>query len=434
MQFIINKVKTGFLLKSFFSGGTSSLLKLLSGLILVKGIAIIGGPEGMAVSGTFLNVAQLAQTFATAGISLGVIRYISSNIGVDTTAYKLYLGNSIGLTLIFSTSCALMIIGSSPWLALAVFGTMGQFYYFIILGIGAFFYGMNNFLFTYYSAHQLHRQYLFFNIINSSAGMLFTLAMLFFFGMRGAFVSIALHQSIGFLLYGFNRVFVLWQNELKKQFQLQWGASKKLLSYSIYLLENIVIISVVQLLTRSLLIAHHGADTAGLWDGMSRISSSYITASISIILIYFIPRFSKGSLGQCKQILLKQGAIFIGIIGASFLTLYVFRGPVVGILFSEAFGPVEKLFPYFLIGDLCRIFGYLITTIFISRKNLTVAIVSDIIFNALLLYCMQYLLIPQGGLTGVGEAYLFTYVAYMLVMMFYFLVSSKNALKQMDAS
>lgn len=70
------------LLQTSFSG-VSTLVKILTGMLSLKIIALYAGPEGIAILGQFMSLANIFATIAGGGIALGVIKYVAEYAQTD---------------------------------------------------------------------------------------------------------------------------------------------------------------------------------------------------------------------------------------------------------------------------------------------------------------------------------------------------------------
>ena len=86
------------LLKTSFFSAIITVIRLASGFIANKVVAIYTGPGGVALIGAFTNFIALALTFANGAINNGVIKYTSE-----------YEGNEVQQKLLVSTSFRISI-------------------------------------------------------------------------------------------------------------------------------------------------------------------------------------------------------------------------------------------------------------------------------------------------------------------------------------
>ena len=130
------------LIKTSILSLISTVIKLITGLVINKAVAVYIGPAGLALIGQFQNFMQLAMTTAQGGINSGVTKY--------TAEYK---ENTEQLTPLFSTAfrlslyCSIvvslaMIVFSEP-AAKYFLGNTKQSYIFVLFGVTITFFVIN---------------------------------------------------------------------------------------------------------------------------------------------------------------------------------------------------------------------------------------------------------------------------------------------------
>src|SRR5690348_10648822 len=89
------------LVKTSLLSLVSTAMKMLSGLVVSKALAIYVGPVGFAIVGQFQNFVQLLTTAAKGGIDNGVTKYTAQ-----------YGRDSASLAPLFSTASRITLVAS----------------------------------------------------------------------------------------------------------------------------------------------------------------------------------------------------------------------------------------------------------------------------------------------------------------------------------
>jgi O-antigen/teichoic acid export membrane protein len=418
--------KNSFFVKSIFSAGIISGLKLLNGILIIKAIAIISGLSGMPEGGNYINITQIFQIIATAGISIGTIKYLSQH-KIGTESFQNHLSGAFFLTLIFSGASALILILFSPFFSEYLFKTKAYFFYFVLLGISSIFFGFNNFLISYFNGTQNLRSYISINTVNAFVGLVFILLTIVLKNKHLLFISIAFYQSAGFLLYGFKKLYRIYKEQIAGRAIQFWDPLKKFGLYAFYTIQNIIVIGVSQIYVRKLIIEKEGLSEAGIWDGMIRISSSYLNVFILILSIFFIPQLSSAKMREAINIAIKKGLLITGILLGCLVFLFTFRDFFLTLILSKQFLPIKDIMVPFLIGDIFRFSGYILAILFLSKGMIQITIVSDILFNGVFFCAFNHIFISNNGLEGSSYAYLLNYLLYF-VFLIMLVVLRKNTL------
>jgi PST family polysaccharide transporter len=421
--------RNSFFVKSIFSAGIISGLKLLNGVLIIKAIAIIGGLTGMPEGGNYINITQIFQIIATAGISIGTIKYLSQH-KKGSEQFQEYLSGAFFLTLIFSFAAALVLMILSPFLSQYFFQTKAYFFYFVLLGISSIFFGFNNFLISYFNGTQNLRLYIRINTINAIVGLVLILITIYLKNRHFLFFSIAFYQSGGFLFYGLKKLYRVFKNDIAGKVIQFWKPLKSFGWYAFYTLQNIIVLGGSQIYVRNLIIEKEGLSDAGIWDGMMRISSSYLGVFNLILSIFFIPILSSSKFEDAIRTLLKKGLLITGILIFCMISLFLFRDFFLRLVLSEQFLPVGDIMIPFLIGDVFRFAGYTIAILFLSRGMLHLSLLSDILFNGILFCVFNYIIISNFSIEGSSYAYLINYFLYFLFLLLMLLIKKNSLYKK----
>ena len=98
------------LFKVSWLNAVSVLVKIGSGLVAGKILAIFIGPSGMAIIGNFRNAINTADTFSTLGIQHGVIKYVAEYCREEEKLYRLVS------TVFISIFCFVVVLSGAVFL------------------------------------------------------------------------------------------------------------------------------------------------------------------------------------------------------------------------------------------------------------------------------------------------------------------------------
>jgi len=86
--------------KTSFLSAIETAVKLASGFVVIKYIAIETGPSGVAFFGQFQNFFSAFLILISGGFTTGLVRYSSQEKIIESK--KNYLGNALGIGLLVS--------------------------------------------------------------------------------------------------------------------------------------------------------------------------------------------------------------------------------------------------------------------------------------------------------------------------------------------
>ena len=249
------------------------LVRIVSGFLTSKAIAIFVGPEGMALVGNLRNFLSSAQAFSTFGFSNGIVKYVSE-FKDKTVALSKTISTAFFVGILSTIVVSLYSFLDAQRLNDLIFTSKSDYAYIIkILAIALPLYALNAFLLAVVNGLSQFKKLLYINIVAQLFGMLITLYLIWQHQLQGALVAVAIVESLVFLitLIGvYNQKHILklihWKN-------LNVESFKKLGAFSLMALFTAVALPLVTVGIRNYIIDTQGQYNAGLWEAMNRISS-----------------------------------------------------------------------------------------------------------------------------------------------------------------
>ena len=138
-----------FIKTSMFSA-LSTIIKLASGLVINKIIAVYIGPVGIALIGQFQNFLDVIITIGNGAINSGVTKYVAEYHGTDEKRRNDVISASFIITTIFSLVIGATIFLGSTFLSTWILKSEEYSILFKLLGVTLFFICMNTILIINY--------------------------------------------------------------------------------------------------------------------------------------------------------------------------------------------------------------------------------------------------------------------------------------------
>lgn len=415
----IKKKISGDLVKVLSLTALANLIKVGINLITTKVVAVLIGPNGVALVGQFTNLINILTTTSTGGISNGTIRYVSEHKD-DIPLYNKYVGTSFSITLFFSTLSTIILLVFSKQICIALFDDLTYISIIYITAFTLFLYSINTFLLSVINGKKLYNNYIVINLLSSFVGFIFTLILVYYFKVYGSLLALATYQSVVILI----TVQVIKRKKLFSLKEIDFSFSKTrwlfLLSYSLMAVIGLIW-PVINIAIRSLIISEVSISSAGIWEGMNRVSGFILAIMGTAITTYFLPRFSeiKNNVELRKE-LISGLKIVLSVTLFIVLCLYFLKTTVIQILFTEAFMMMEDLFLFQLMGDFFWVAKMIFTTVLIAKAMMREYIVLEALFGILYLG-LTWLFISNGyGLKSIPVAHFIYNLIYFLVMIFVF--------------
>ena len=289
---IIKRASRADIIKVFSLTALSTLVKMFTGFVSIKIIAVILGPEGLALMGQLGNFASIIMAVAAVGINNGITKYVAE-FKEDKSILKKLFSTAYRITLYGSLACGLFMIICNSLLGGLLLKTSEYNYVFIIFGITIIFYAINNLLISIVNGLKEFKLFVKINIANSIVGLLYTVIFVVTLGLPGAFISFVTYQSIALVI----TIIMLRKYEwfCWEYFKEKLSASitRKYMHYSLMTLVSIAVVPVAQLILRSYVINNISEVAAGWWEAMNRLSTMYLLVITSSFGVYYLPRLSE---------------------------------------------------------------------------------------------------------------------------------------------
>lgn len=409
----------GGILKVFSFTALSTLVKMLTGLISVKVVAIIIGPAGIALLGQLNNFTTIIMTVASGGISNGITKYIAEYRDSEEKV-KILLSTGIRIIICCSFICGLLLISFHSFLSRFLMQSPDYGYVFFIFGMTVFLYALNLMINSILNGYKEFKKYITINIIGSIVGLLFSLALVFILGLKGALISAVTFQSVIFFISLWLIRKYSWVKPMYFKEKFDKAIAKKYFHYTIMTFVTAATLPVSQLLLRGYVISEISSVEAGWWEAMNRISNMYLLVITSSLSVYYLPRLSElQKRSEIKEEIYKAYKLIIPMLLVGFTFIYLFRFFIIRILFTTEFLPMSDLFIWQLIGDFFKISSWLLAFLMVAKSRTTIFVSTEFLFSALFI-SLGFLFIKLNGVVGITQAYMINYIIYLFLMVFFY--------------
>jgi len=416
---LIDYINKKVLIRVASLNSTSVLIRIISGVLTSKAIAVFIGPEGMALIGNLRNLLGSFQSIAILGLYNGVVKYVSefkNNLKElsKTISSAYYLG------FIATTLVAFFCYYNAEHLNEWIFGAYDYAYIFKVLALAIPFYSLNMMSFSIINGFAKYKILLVINIIGQILGLSVTLILIWQNNIDGALVSVVITPSLIFLI---TLVAIINRRSLISQIKItsvSLNTIKKLSVFSLMALITAIILPLVTILIRNYIIENIGMKEAGYWEGMNRISNYYLMFVNSLLALYILPRFSEISkVKEFRREVFNFYKTLMPVFGLGLLVIYLLRPFIISIVFSSEFRPMEELFIWYLLGDFVKVLSVVIAYQFLAKKMFWHYVITEV-FLVLLIYFSSIYFINLFGVRGATIAHFVTYLLYFGVILLIF--------------
>jgi len=404
------------LIKTTLFSGIITFIRIGSGFVASKVVAIYTGPGGVALIGAFSNFITIVLTFANGAINTGVVKYTAEYDNNEdqlkslfSTSFKisLYCSSFVGLILLFFASFF------SDW----IFATHLYCNPIRVLGMTIILYSLNSLMISILNGKKQIKDYTIVNTVGSIIGLLFTLILVYFFKLEGALYALVLSQSIIFFVTFFFVTKSDWFSIDYFKQNIDKEILKKLSHYSLMTIISAVLVPITQIVLRNMLITTNGLQSAGIWQGMMRISDGYLMILSTALTTYYLPKLA--SLHTDKELkaeILQGYKLILPFVLFSSCVIYFSRFFIISLLYTPDFLEMSDLFFYQLLGDFFKMASWILAFLMLAKSMTKIYIITEILFSCLYVFS-GYVCVKVFGVKGISIAFAINYFIYMVMML-----------------
>lgn len=405
------------LIKASLLSAVSTIIKIISGFIINKVVAIYIGPSGLALIGQFQNFIGLILNISGNALSTAITKYTAQYHDDERKKYRLWSA-SFKIVFPISVLVSILILIFSNELSNYLFQSEKFAYILEVFAITIPIFLMNTLFMAILNGHRDIKKYIILNIISSIVSLVFVSLLVIYFALDGALLAYVLGQSIVLIV---TLIYIKKESWLKIEnfkYSFQSDEVKKLFGFAVITFTSVSASSIMMLVVRDYLTQNFSAESAGYWQGiwsLSQVSLSLITMSLAT---YLLPTLS--GLKDSKQIsieLQKAYKLMIPVAIGISVFAYFLREPIILILFTEKFMPMEELFAWQFVGNVIKVAAWLLGYLVVAKAMVKTVVVTEVIF-AISFIVFTILLTDSYGLIGVTQAYTVNSFLHLITMIF----------------
>lgn len=405
-------------MKLFSTFGYSSLTVLtrISSLIVInKVLSIFVGPSGYALVSQLQNIISILLNFSSTFLNNGITKYTSEYNNDERKQNSIWSASlSIGIAL--TAVCSIFLVTCSNLISNTFLGSDTYAFVFTSFGITLIFFVLNSFIMAILNGKKEVKLFTKINILGSLLSLFITVFLTISFSLKGALLALVINQSLVFFISYFYIRKLDWFKNFNFQKDRLQESIKKLLAFASIAIVVAFLTPLIQILIRDMISETYGWDSAGYWDGVTKISSYSALFMTSIMTIYFLPRYSEINNPRELTKEIFNGFLFVApVLFLVFTILYVFRNQVIVILFTNDFLQMESLFFWQLVGDFFKTLSWLLSYVLLAKAMTKILVISEILL-ASLFYLSSIYLIEIYEITGVTMAYALSSLLYLVLM------------------
>lgn len=417
---ILDKIKSSQLFSVSIYTGVSTAIKLLTGFVTAKVIAVHIGPQGIGVLGQLLSFLAIVMPLSIGATGNGVIKYLAEYTGNNEEQNKV-LKASLVITCCCSFVISLvLILGASRW-AMLLFDNRDYSNVIAMLGFTLIFYAAFTLGTSVLNGLKEYKRFNYTNISASIFGLIFSYVLMVKFGIEGALIATVTYQSVVFIVLffflrnvkQFNMAEVYKANPLKSIYN-------KLFHYSLMAIVSAATVPVAQIIIRKYIVSHDSDTAMGFYEGINRLSGLYMGIIITVLSVYYLPKLSEiTNRSLLRKEILKGYQIILPATFLLLMVVFLLKDLVIAIVFADTFRGMSDYFLPQVAGDFFKIASWLLAFNMLAKAMTRLYIITEIVFTGTLIIA-SFLFVDAWGAVGAVYAYAFNYLLYFITMVVLF--------------
>lgn len=408
------------IVKVSFWSGINTLLKVFTGFFLSKFLAITVGPSGIAMVSQLSNFTSIFNSLSTGAVHTGVTKYVAEYIDLEKERIEI-IKTGFFITFVGSIMCSLVLFLGANLFNNLLFDGLDFIYVFYVYALTILFYGINTLLLSVINGYKEFKLFILLNSAISLSGLILSVALVLIANLYGALLSIVLSQSISFII-------TYLSIRKRKWFSFYYFITtphiiwtKKLMTFALMAVVSAFVLPITQIIIRNLIIDNQSLNTAGIWDGLSKISGFLQLFVITSLTTYYMPRLSEiKNIDTLKNEVYSTFRLVFPILVLVTFLIYTFRYYVVLILYTDEFLEITDLMKYQLLGDVFKLISWLFAYVTIAKGNFKYFLTLELSFFIYYIFS-SYFLVIYYDLEGAVWAYCISYFINLCVSIFLFL-------------
>ena len=384
------------------------VIRILTGVIKNKVVAILLGAEGMGIMSIYQNTINFIKTGAGLGISQSAIKDISeANASKDNERISRTISIVLKVVMFTSLLGAVITVLLSPILSKWEFGNCKYSVSFAFLGIAVFFeVFVENQLAILKGMRQL-RNLAKASVWGAVVGLLTGIPLYYILGVKGIVPSFIITAFVIFLV---TRYYVsqVKYNKICISFKQFYCESAPMVKMGASLMFVSLIGTLFALIITAYLRSNGGLSIVGYYNAGEVIVGSYIGVIISAMSTDYYPRISAINNDNKKLTDEVNRQSEVGLLMAfPLVIIFVFFSPIfINILYTSEFQETINYTDFAIIGSVIIICSNCMGMILLAKQASSVFLVS-VISQRILCLAAFILLYSFFGLRGLGYAYIF---------------------------
>ena len=397
--------------------GIAMVVKLIASLLANKFVAVVLGPQGLAIYGQFQSILILVNGLASSAGQAGVIRLTAVH-AKDTNTLTQYWSAAFKAVLI--TSLLFVVIGvfEAKYIAEHILLKKDIVCVLQLFFLTVPFAAITTLFLSCANGMSATKEYIIAGLIVGLLNSAAVLIGVFFSGLYGIIAWISIFQIVSLITIFYYFKSKNWFYYHAFLSNINNESFKKILSLAVMVIVAVLSAPIIQIFIRYIMSEIYGLAVVGYWQAISRIGDMYVMMLTTLLGVYYFPRFSaeKNILVLCKDIqhfFIVVYPIFL----LGYLFFYLFKEVFITLIYSKEFMPALIFLKAQILLDATRILSWLFGYLVMARGSPKAFIFAE--FTTLIFaLIMSYALLKYYGYIGAVYSMILANILYIFILIF----------------
>ena len=407
-----SRYRSSFAATVLFSG--VQIYQIIIRIIKSKFVALFIGPAGMGIQSLLHSTTETISAATNLGINTSSVKTIAAAnrngdrelIARNVTAQRrlIWITGLFGMLV-----CALL----APVWSQTSFGNSDYVWSFVSISIIILLDQLNKGELALLQGMQQKKQLARANIIGQSLNAIITIPLYYFFGVKAIVSAFVIGSLISLIisLYYSRRLDIA---KVEMPWKETFSYGREMIKLGFFLSLQYLMATLTMLIIRNYVSNVGGLDDVGLYSAGTAIVTNYIGLVFAAVATDYFPRLAATNSNEEMGLAVNtQAELTILLLAPLVVAFLVFIKPVIILLYSDKFLPIENMMYWAIGAVLLQAMGWALSYTLLAKAKPSYFFLNELVTTAwglpIKLLCYKY-----WGLTGFGMATMICYALYLV--------------------
>ncbi|WP_171312370.1 O-antigen translocase, partial [Vibrio splendidus] len=371
-----------------------TLFKMLVGLVVSKIVAIHLGPAGIAIIGQYQNFLQSLNGIVNSPVSTGIVALTSKHRCEHESVYSAWWKAGLHISLAVFAIILMVVFVFATDISKYLFGGVEYLWVIYISCLLLPLTSMGTLCVSVLNAREEYNKYFKLNFISIGMSAFFTILLIYIWNIEGALIALSLQFPLVFIAFSIFYNKLNWFKFTNFFGKISKEKYKDIRKYIFMAIFSALTMPLALVIIRNLILENFGAEVAGYWQSVWKLSEVYLSVITIALGTYFLPKISR--LRNFSEIIKEIKGLLILVLPLlvilSFMIFFL-KDYIILLLYTEEFLPAGELLKYQLVGDFFKIFSWILAYPMIAQANVKWFVITQALFT-IIFVVISYFLVP----------------------------------------